>query len=362
MISFQLSEEEKAEQNGLYGLGRVGHPTGSFYFCNEHLAIAEKYRHLSWQRAIDAITDECKKPLTQDKSSYSNPNKPKISEGLQNFITAMVEEIVVKGKPFDEQKKKWLKKYSEAEELNYDELEGNLNDFLELIEDYHKSQSNALKRVLLNQASVCFIGNNLLDKLISQQPQIILPQGKKSIIPDTQFKTVEIGNQIWMAENLNVDRFRNGDPIPEAKTNEEWQRAGENKQPAWCYLDNDPANGDKYGKMYNFYAVNDKRIITPYGCNVPTYLDYSILIENLGGKDIAGKEILQLLLIKFAGNRDSWGNFLGKDHNVVLWTSTEYDSEDAGYLYIGSNINEIHIDLNLRSPKSQGYYLRCIKY
>jgi len=51
-------------------------------------------------------------------------------------------------------------------------------------------------------------------------------------------KEVIIGTQVWMVENLNVDKFRNGDPIPEAKTNEEWEKAMENKQPAWCYYDN----------------------------------------------------------------------------------------------------------------------------
>ncbi len=45
-----------------------------------------------------------------------------------------------------------------------------------------------------------------------------------------------------MAENLNAEKFRNGDPIPEAKTEEDWQKAAENKQPAWCYYDNDPSN------------------------------------------------------------------------------------------------------------------------
>lgn len=70
---------------------------------------------------------------------------------------------------------------------------------------------------------------------------------------------VKIGDQIWMTRNLNVDKFCNGDPIPETKTNEEWIKAGENGKPAWCYYDNDPANGEKYGKLYNWYAVNDPR-------------------------------------------------------------------------------------------------------
>jgi uncharacterized protein (TIGR02145 family) len=95
------------------------------------------------------------------------------------------------------------------------------------------------------------------------------------------YQTVVIGNQTWMAENLNVDRFRNGDIIPEAKTNEEWQKAGENKQPAWCYYDNDTINGAKYGKLYNWYAISDERILAPRGWRVPSFVDWTTLNNQL---------------------------------------------------------------------------------
>ena len=71
--------------------------------------------------------------------------------------------------------------------------------------------------------------------------------------------TVTISNQIWQTENLNVDRFRNGDLIPHVESAEEWKKAGNKGQPAWCYYDNDPENGKIYGKLYNWYAVNDRR-------------------------------------------------------------------------------------------------------
>lgn len=95
-------------------------------------------------------------------------------------------------------------------------------------------------------------------------------------------KKVTIGNQIWMVQNLNVDKFRNGDPIPEAKTDEEWKKASENEQPAWCYYDNDPANGSKYGKLYNWYAVNDSRGLAPARWHLPNYFEWNTLKNNLG--------------------------------------------------------------------------------
>jgi uncharacterized protein (TIGR02145 family) len=105
------------------------------------------------------------------------------------------------------------------------------------------------------------------------------------------FKSVQIGTQTWMSENLNVDRFRNGDPIPEVKTNEEWMKAGENKQPAWCYYDNDPKNGKKYGKLYNWYAVSDPRGLAPAGWQVSTNEDWINLYSELGGEEITGNKL-----------------------------------------------------------------------
>ena len=84
------------------------------------------------------------------------------------------------------------------------------------------------------------------------------------------YKSVKIDNQEWMAENLNIDKFRNGDRIPEVKINEEWEKAGNEKKPAWCFYDNDPANGEKYGKLYNWHAVNDPRGLAPEGWHVPS--------------------------------------------------------------------------------------------
>ncbi|MEY3343951.1 MAG: hypothetical protein RL090_1635, partial [Bacteroidota bacterium] len=86
----------------------------------------------------------------------------------------------------------------------------------------------------------------------------------------SQGQSVTIGTQVWMTKNLDAPAFRKrftnetyGDPIPQAKTNEEWYQAGLYKQPAWCYYNNDPSNGTEYGKLYNWYAVADSRGLCP---------------------------------------------------------------------------------------------------
>jgi hypothetical protein len=103
----------------------------------------------------------------QDKSSYSNNSKPQISEGLQNFINAMVEEIVLKGEAFDVQKKKWLKKYSEAEGLNYAELEGNLKDFFEAIHEYQMTRNTTIFKFIKKLAKLCYIQEDIYIDLSS---------------------------------------------------------------------------------------------------------------------------------------------------------------------------------------------------
>jgi len=102
---------------------------------------------------------------------------------------------------------------------------------------------------------------------------------------------ITIGNQVWMVENLNVEFFQNGDAIPEAQTEKEWYRAFENNEPAWCYYDNNPMNGDKYGKLYNWFAVIDNRGLCPEGWHIPTKVDWDFLMEFLGGENIAGGKL-----------------------------------------------------------------------
>ncbi len=101
------------------------------------------------------------------------------------------------------------------------------------------------------------------------------------------FNFIKIGDHTWMTENLNVDKFRNGDSIPKVITEEEWENAAKEKKPAWCYYNNDPANGAIYGKLYNWFAVNDPRGLAPKGWHIPANKEWRELTDYLGGWKVA---------------------------------------------------------------------------
>lgn len=103
--------------------------------------------------------------------------------------------------------------------------------------------------------------------------------------------SVKIGNQTWMTQNLDVSKFRNGDIIPEAKPGKEWVTAGEQGKPAWCYYDNNAENGSTYGKLYNWYAINDVRGLAPVGWYIPSDAEWLQLLANYGGESSAAPQI-----------------------------------------------------------------------
>lgn len=125
------------------------------------------------------------------------------------------------------------------------------------------------------------------------------------------YQEVVIGNQTWMAENLNVITFRNGDTIEEARTIKEWRAAVRKKKPAWCYNNNDSSNGPEYGKLYNFFAVSDPRGLAPNGWQIPGGRDWSELSDFLGGKKNAGGKMKSTYGWRKNGNGTNSSGFSG---------------------------------------------------
>jgi uncharacterized protein (TIGR02145 family) len=140
---------------------------------------------------------------------------------------------------------------------------------------------NMIKRIFLS-TMILF----LMSELYSQKYGSFTDPKNRRI-----YKTVIIGNQVWMTENLNVDKFRNGDSIPEAKTEGEWEAYMAAGKAAWCYYENDAKNGEKYGKLYNWYAVNDPRGLSPKGWHIPSDTEWAVLTDYLGGGILAGTKM-----------------------------------------------------------------------
>jgi uncharacterized protein (TIGR02145 family) len=187
----------------------------------------------------------------------------------------------------------------------------------------------------------------------------------------TDIKSVLIGTQSWMTENLNVSTFRNGDIITEAKTNAEWENSGKNKQPAWCYYDNDPKYGEKYGKLYNWYAVNDPRGLAPAGWHVPGDAEWQILENNLGAEG-AGKKMKSTSGWDDDGNGTNSSGFSGLPGGFRHSEGDFYNmgnegcwfSRSLGYkgnpdaLYIWNNYDDVARDSQFGDL---GNSVRCLK-
>ena len=184
--------------------------------------------------------------------------------------------------------------------------------------------------------------------------------------------SIKICNQIWMVRNLDVSTYRNGDPIPQVTDPTAW--AGLTTG-AWCYYNNDPANGTVYGKLYNWYAVNDPRGLAPAGWHVPTDAEWTTLSTCLGGDVVAGGAMKEIGITHWsspntgATNNSGFTGLPGGFRNNVIfyivgtegnwWSATEFNSSNAwsrsldyfyGNIYRYSGYDKLY-----------GFSVRCLK-
>ena len=141
----------------------------------------------------------------------------------------------------------------------------------------------------------------------------------------------EIGNQIWEQEDLYVIEFKNGDEIPRATTLEAWNKASEENLPAY-YL------SDAGGKLYNWYAINDKRGLAPEGWRIPTALDWDTLINELGGGEFAVQALKSKNGWPNGNNGENTSGFFGFPTGALEIDGT-FSYDDLAYYWSQSEIN-----------------------
>ncbi len=183
------------------------------------------------------------------------------------------------------------------------------------------------------------------------------------------YKTVTIGNQVWMAENLNVTQYRNGDPIPEVQDKEEWDNLTTG---AWCWYENNSANGTTYGRLYNWFAVNDPRGLAPEGWHIPSSDEWNKLTDNFGGAETAGAKLKTTSGWDNGGNGDNKsgfsaipggyrthdGYFSNMGRNALFWTSTEFNTTNAWFRNVIGSITDVYAP---NYGKDFGLSVRCVK-
>ena len=186
-----------------------------------------------------------------------------------------------------------------------------------------------------------------------------------------------ICDQVWMACNLDVDTYRNGDPIPQVTNDYEWANLTTG---AWCYYNNDPALGEMYGKLYNWYAVNDPRGLAPAGWHVPTRSDW-LELENCLNVDEAGGKLKSTGTIEDGdglwlspntaatneqgfsalpgGLRNpSTGNYSGIGFNGFWWSSSEYNDLSGWTFVLFYNSSQSGMTDFF---KKSGIFVRCVR-
>lgn len=191
---------------------------------------------------------------------------------------------------------------------------------------------------------------------------------------DNDSETVTICNQVWMTKNLDVDRYRNGDIIPQVNDSSVWNHLTTG---AWCYYKNDSARGKISGKLYNWYAVIDPRGLAPIGWHIPSEDEWIELQDCLGYDNAGGK--MKVPGTKYWGppntgatNSSGFSAIPGgqafeydEEWDAIYclgfwWSSSEsrYNKRWASHTSIFNNTKLLDI---FGMPKESGLSVRCIK-
>lgn len=192
-------------------------------------------------------------------------------------------------------------------------------------------------------------------------------------IDGNTYKTVKIGEQVWMAENLKVTKYRNGDAIPNVKRAERW---GDLTTGARCAYGNKVANAKIYGLLYNWFAVNDPRGLAPEGWHVPSDDEWQTLADYPGGSKIADNKLKEAGTAHWkspntgstnesgftalpGGCRDfSDGYFYGLWGNALFWSASEYYAYGVwarSLFYHYAEIGRYYYN------KRDGFSVRCVR-
>jgi|GEM_PF-1325128 len=229
--------------------------------------------------------------------------------------------------------------------------------------------------VLLAAGYLYFHQNLIKAKVFGMEDNTHVVNSNRNIVTDVDgnvYHTVKIGTQVWMVENLKTTKYRNGDPIPYVSDSGEWDSltAG-----AYNYYNNDKNLGRIYGCLYNSYAVADSRGLAPKGWHIPSDEEWEVLVNHLGGEDVAGGKLKESGSDHWYNNQDasnssgftalpggcfdSVNSFCQMGYSAHLWTVPNFsdDETEIDFYLINSDGSANRYLQILQMGKS----VRCIK-
>jgi uncharacterized protein (TIGR02145 family) len=211
---------------------------------------------------------------------------------------------------------------------------------------------------------------------VTQNPTIGKPGPNITDSENNTYKTVYIGTQQWMGENLKVSKYSDGTTIPNITDNTQWEN---NTTGACAYYNNDAANNAKYGKLYNWYAVskttNGNKNLCPTGWHVPTDAEWTVLQEYLGGNSVAGGKMKEVGITNWispntdatnkslftglpGGYRANDGYYYYVGNSGYWWSSAEFNTSNAWFRYLYSNSGNAY---RVSFSKKNGLSVRCLR-
>lgn len=202
-----------------------------------------------------------------------------------------------------------------------------------------------------------------------------LTYGTLTDIEGNNYKTITIGTQTWMAENLRTTRYRNGDAIPEVTGNTAWIGLSTD---AYCNYENsmDEIKIATMGRLYNWFAVTNSHNIAPEGWHVATDAEWSTLTGFLGNETNAGGKLKEAAnahwkspnsgatnasgFTALPGGRREYdsGLFINDGYDGFWWTSSAYNPDYSWYRYLHYDVSAIY---RANFHKQYGFSVRCVK-
>ena len=205
---------------------------------------------------------------------------------------------------------------------------------------------------------------------------VFFAKGKGAYVTDIDgnvYQTVNIAGLYWMKENLKTTHFSDGSVIEERETDSLWEYSNIGEVSAWCYYDQNSSYNNDYGKLYNWYAVNDSRNVCPVGWHVPSEFEWMSMVDYLGGASVAGGKLKEVGTLHWNSPNvdasDSSG-FAGLPGGIrmfgyndigtrgVWWTSDGYNSTSAYSYFVSSYDTYASPEIN---NKIFGASVRCVK-